>query len=292
MVKKDYYQVLGVDEKADATAIKRVYRRLAKKCHPDAHPGDKQAEIRFKEISEAYNVLSDDGKRKRYDQMRRFGFGGQPGGYPQSGFDFNDIWGVSPKARRRKQRPGDFDGDELFGFGGLGDLFAHIFDKQPNSRNFNNGNISPNDIQVTLEVPFETAALGGKVNFRVPPKHGKGFSLNISAGTESGKKLRLAGQGRISMNGFPPGDLIVTVKLLEHRFFKLKGLDIYCEIPLDRRMAHEGTTVRVKTIHGNTVELTIPPETRQGKTFRLKELGVKDKERRGDQYVKIKLKKE
>lgn len=291
MANKDYYQILGVDEKADSTTIKRVYRKLAKECHPDAHPGDHKAEERFKEISEAYNTLSDEKKRKQYDQMRRFGFqGARPGGFHQPGFDFdfNDIFSGAG-GRRRRPRQGDFNLDDFFGFGGLGDLFTNIFDKQPQYGQGVNGFRNPNDIYASMEIPFETAVLGGKTVFSIPEKNGKQFSVNIPPGTEDGKKMRLSGHGHPGQSGFPQGDLIVTIRVPEHRFFRLEGIDIHCEIPLEKKMAQRGTKVRVKTIHGSTVELKIPPETKQGRTFRLKGLGVKGQDVLGDQYVKIKL---
>ncbi len=291
MANKDYYQILGVDDKADATTIKKKYRKLAKEYHPDAHPGDKTAEMRFKEISEAYNVLSDPAKRKRYDQMRKFGFRGAPSdGFNHHGheFDFGDVFG---QARGRRQpRSGDFNLDDLFGLGGLGDLFGQIFERPHAPHAGRSGFGNPRDIHATLEIPFETATLGGKAVFSVPEKNGKQFSLSIPPGTENGRKLRLPGQGRASTNGAPSGDLIVSVRVRPHRFFKCRGQDIYCEIPVARSLAAKGTRVRVKTIHGSTVELNIPPDTRQGKTFRLKGLGLKSKAATGDQYVKIRLK--
>jgi molecular chaperone DnaJ len=118
-------------------------------------------------------------------------------------------------------------------------------------------------------------------------KSEKKYSVNIESGTENGKKICLRGQGNPSLNGRPPGDLVLTIKVEPHRFFMSKGLDIHCEIPIDQKRAKHGTKVRVKTIYGSTVELQVPRNTINGKVFRLKGMGVKRKETSGDQFVKI-----
>lgn len=359
MANRDFYKILGVDEKAGSETIKKAYRKLAKENHPDTHPGDKAAEEKFKEISEAYNVLSDPKKRQQYDRMRKYGFAsGQPGaGSYQQGLDFDlsDLFGGSfSGGRRRSSRQGDFNLDDFFGFGGLGDLFSQIFEKE-------NGyaatrNKKGQDIHANLNISFETAVHGGKTVFSVnkditcsscggngakggqqpeicPECHGSGmvsmargafalnrpcprcfgkgkiirepcpdcrgtghqygvkkYSLNIAPGAEDGKKLRMKGEGKPGMNGEAPGDLIVTIRVAKHKFFRNVGFDIYCEIPIDKKKAKKGTKVRVKTVHGNMVELNIPANTTEEKTFRLKGMGIKNKGVKGDQYVKIKLK--
>lgn len=293
MLQKDYYKILHISESATSEQIKKAYRKLAKENHPDAHRGDKQREALFKEISEAYSVLSDAKKRQQYDQIRRFGFPGrQPGtGFQQPGFDFDfsDIFGNPARNGRRGGRQADFNLDDVLGFGGLGDLFSQIFEKQPGFRHRTTATKPDNDIHATLEVPFETAVLGGKTKFAVSEKNGKQFTLNIPPGTEQGKKLRISGHGRPAMAGRAPGDLIVTINVARHRFFHIDGMDIHCEIPLDREKAKRGTKVRVKTVHGNTVELSVPPNTAKSKTFRLRGVGIRGKDAQGDQYVKIKL---
>jgi len=290
MSQKDFYTSLGVDEKADAATIKRAYRRLAKENHPDTRPGDQAAEARFKEISEAYKILSDPAKRKKYDQLRKFGYGGRGisgNGFSQQGFDFDFTDLFNSRERNRRQPNADFNLDDILGFGGLGDMFGQIFEKN----NHSNSTGTPKrrlDICKTVSVPFETAVMGGKTVFTVPEKNGQQFSINIPPGTEDGKKLRLSGHGFQDARG-AQGDLIVTAKVIEHRFFSLQGVDIYCEIPLKKNMADIGTVIRVKTIYGSTVELKIPGGTQNEKTFRLKGLGVKSKNKTGDQFVKIRL---
>lgn len=360
MAKTDYYQVLGVDEKASFDTIKRAYRRLAKEFHPDAHPGDKTAEKRFKEISEAYSVLSDSKKRAQYDQMRRFGF---PGSRPGAGFhaqdfgvDLSDLFGGFARGgHRRSSRQGSFNLDDFFSFGGLGDLFSQIFDPENGFAQKNYRSSKGQDIHADLEIPFETAVFGGKTVFSIkkdeacsgckgtgaeggrqpeicsdcggsgmisraqggfavsrpcPRCLGKGhviknlcqvcsgtgrvkaekkYSITIAPGTEDGKKVRLAGQGNAGENGTTAGNLIITIRVARHRFFRNKGLDIYCEVPIDREQAKRGTKVKVRTVYGKSVKLNIPPNSNGNRTFRLKGMGIRNKGERGDQYVRIKV---
>ncbi|MFQ5769127.1 MAG: DnaJ C-terminal domain-containing protein [bacterium] len=360
MAKKDFYEILGVDESASFDTIKKAYRQLAKENHPDAHPGDKRAEERFKEISEAYSVLSDAKKRQQYDQMRKFGFAGaRPGGgFYSQGFDFDlsDFFGGSARTRTSKHGSSQrhtFNLDDFFGFGGFGDLFSQLFDREDGYGRRSSHPQRGKDIRVNLEIPFETATLGGKSTFSLDKEevcssckgtgvkdarnpeicaecHGTGmisraqgafavnrpcpkclgkgriiknpclscggsgrvkakrrYAINIACGTEEGKKLRLAKQGYPGENGATPGDMIITLKVLQHRFFRNNGLDIYCEVPIDKVRAKKGTKVRVKTIYGNTIELKIPPLTESSKIFKLKGMGIRSKQGSGDQYVKI-----
>ncbi len=348
MAKKDYYNILGVSENATEAEIKRAYRDLAKKYHPDANPGNREAEERFKEISEAYQVLSDPEKRKQYDQLRRFGgFAGARPGADFGHFDFSDLFGRG-RARTGGQRVFTFD--DLFGFGGFGDLLSEILGRSPAA-----GSRRGEDIHLEVTVPFETAATGGRVTIEVPREeacprcagtgaepgsqvqtcpvchgtgltsvsqggfavsrpcptcggrgklisqpcrqcHGSGrvptrrrLAVSIPAGLEDGTRMRLRGQGDPGPGGKNPGDLILIVRVTPHRFFKRKGRDIYCEVPLDITKAILGTKIRVRTIHGKKAEIKIPPGTQNGTTFRLKGMGIRTKEGVGDQYVKVNL---
>lgn len=293
MANKDFYNILEVDEKATPQVIKKAYRKLAKENHPDAHPGDKKAEERFKELSQAYTVLGDPKKRAKYDQMRRLGFPGAQNGNGfaagPAGFDLNDLFGGFANAEHgRSSRRGEFNLDNFFGFGGLTDVFGQIFEGQSGFHHASSSRRKSN-INVGLEIPFKTATFGGKVDFLVPEKGNKHFSLQIPVGTESGKKFRLAGHGLTGPRGGKNGDLIVTIKVAKHRFFQMRGLNIYCQIPLSREKSERGTKIRVKTVHGKTVELKIPEGTRDGRRFRLKGLGLQKGKNKGDQYVTIKV---
>ncbi len=179
MSAKDYYKILGVDEKAGDAEIKKAYRRLAKQCHPDANPGDKQAEERFKEISEAYEVLGDKAKRQKYDQMRKMGIGGE--GFNFQGFDFGnyDFSGFRTSKGRRPGR-GGFSQQGFDIFGGLGDIFAQFFDMGERTRQRQTGPRRGDDIGVRVSVSFEVSVSGGKTSFAVekettcPVCHGGG----------------------------------------------------------------------------------------------------------------------
>ncbi len=351
MPKRDYYDILGVKENASDAEIKRVYRDLAKKYHPDKNRGDKSAEAKFKEISEAYNVLRDPAKRKQYDQMKKFGAfgGGSTGGF--GGFDFGQFWrpGSSPQ-----QRSGSFSFEDLFGLGGIGDIFGDFFDFGDRMRKERAGTSQKGDtLFYDLTIPFELAVKGRKQEIKVnleetcsdcngtgaekgtklkrcPDCHGRGtisiaqgfFAVNrtcprcfgrgtiiekpcsicrgtgitrrtknllitIPQGIADGTRLKLKNQGGAGIKGGPKGDIIITFHITPHRFFKREGNDIYCEVPLDIIKAIQGTKIRIKTVYDNKVEIKIPPGTKNGKTFRLKRLGVKSKEGTGDQYVTI-----
>jgi len=350
MHSKDYYKILGVSENAGSAEIKKAYRTLAKKYHPDANPGNKEAEEKFKEISEAYDILSNSQKRSQYDQMRKYGgpFTGSAGSYDFSGFDFSDFNRRSARGRRGFT----MDFSDVFGGFGLGDIFSQFFDFGSAQTASQAQTVKENDIHVELKVPFEISVTGGKVSFKVKkektcpacggggakpgstvktcdncggrgfvnvvqggfgvsrpcPKclgkgtiienpcdkcHGSGvvlgdkkYSIKLPAGVENGKKVRLKGEGK---KGHPQGDMIVTVKVQDHRFFTRKGNDIYCTITLTLKQAVNGTSVKVKTAHGNKVNLHIPPLTRNGKTFRLAGMGINNRGEKGDQYVTVKV---
>ena len=334
-MKKDYYRILGVSEDATQEEIKKAYRRLARQYHPDANPGDKSAEEKFKEISEAYEVLSDPEKRRQYDQLRRFGASGS--------FNIDEIF-------RREGGPHRGFSFDLGGFGWLGDLLGELFDFGRWGRPRSYGPVRGEDVYAEVEVPFETAALGGNVTVSVPKEepcpvcggtgaqpgsasevcptcHGLGtvsyvqggfavsrtcptcygrgrtisqncercggtgrvsvvrkYKVELPPGIEDGGQVRLRGQGGPGAGG-PPGDLILTVRVRPHRFFTRRGDDLLCEVSVPREKAERGTRVRLRTLDGRKVELKVPPGTRDGRTFRLRGLGVPG---RGDLYVKVK----
>ncbi len=282
MTNKDYYKILGVSEDATEEEIKKAYRNLAKKYHPDSHPGDKEAEGKFKEIAEAYEVLSDPEKRKKYDEFRKFG-GAMPGG----GFgdfgpgDFGNIrfeWGS----------PGEFSfgGDQF----GLGDIFSQFFGTRARTKTYARTAKGP-DVQADLVIPFEVAALGGKQTFTI--NYGdkrRTFSVNIKPGIEDGEKIRLRGQGAPGYGGGPPGDLILTVHIAPHPIFKREGLDIISKVKLNLVQALLGTKIQVQTVQGKRVQLRIPPGTQNGQRFRLKGMGIKTRDGRvGDHYVEVEV---
>ena len=269
MNNNDFYDILGVSENASDQEIKRAYRNLAKKYHPDTHKGDKAAENRFKEISEAYAVLKDADKRKKYDNMRKYG-GGFSGNYQN--FDFEDL---GPMFR------GGFKGQRSAGFGGMSDIFSEFFGgstgQAPRAHR-------GQDVSAELTIPFDLAVSGGKQVINV---NGQRLSVHIPVGAEENKKIRLRGQGRPGVAGGMAGDLIVTLHVAPHAIFTRKGVDIYSISPINIVQAALGSKVRVQTYNQGLVDLKIPPGTQHGKLFKLKELGINDGKDQGDHYVEV-----
>lgn len=218
MAKKDYYDVLGVKENALAEEIKKAYRNLAKKYHPDANPNNKSAEEKFKEISEAYYVLNDPKKRRDYDQYKKGGFsqgfgGGAQGFQGAQGFDFDEIL----KAFRGAQSGGGRRSSAHFGGGSAGfqDIFSDLFGGGGSFRNQEEEYGAPADVSAdvtaTLKISKPRALKGGEVSFTI--REGRKITVKIPAGISSGKKLRLSRQGNVCPTCEHPGDLILTIKV-------------------------------------------------------------------------------
>ena len=263
---EDYYQVLGVKKDASKEEIKKAYRKLAMKYHPDHTKGDKAAEEKFKKISEAYAVLSDEKKRKEYDTFGAEGFRQR---FSQEdifkGFDFGDIF-------------------REFGFGG--DFFSGR--GRGSGMRFNFGGGSPFGPQagqqqarmkgsdLVYELPLTLREVASGTTKTISLQH-QGYSqkvtVKIPKGLISGKKLRLAGKGSPSPVGGPPGDLYVQVRVRPHPIFKREGADLYCEMPISFVTAALGGELDVPTLEGR-VKLKIPAETQSGKLFRLRSKGV------------------
>jgi molecular chaperone DnaJ len=314
MAKEDYYRVLGVERDASKDDLKKAYRKLALQCHPDRNPGDKDAERRFKEINEAYEVLRDDQKRAAYD---RFGHAAFEHGPPGDG-------GFGP------------------GFGtGFADIFEEMFGefmggRRAGGRTTRRGS----DLRYNLEIKLEEAFSGSKSTIRVPtavrceacmgsgssggaapescstcrgtgrvraqsgfftvertcPSCGgsgqmirdpcrscggagrvqreKALQVTIPAGVEDGTRIRLAGEGEAGARGGPPGDLYIFVTLAPHRLFRRDGADIHCRVPIQMTKAALGGTVEVPTVNGERARISIPPGTQSGETFRLRGKGM------------------
>lgn len=313
MSKRDYYEILGVGKTASEAEIKKAYRRLAMKYHPDRNPGDKNAENHFKEAKEAYEILTDAQKRAAYDQFGHAGVSGMGGGGPRGGFDPGDL--------------GDM----------FGDIFGDIFGggRQRRSRVYRGA-----DLRYTLQLDLEQAVFGDSVQLKVPtlavcqkcdgsgaapgstpetcttcngvgqvrmqqgffavqqtcPRchgegkiitspcvfcHGRGrveetktLSVKIPPGVDTGDRIRLSGEGEAGANGGPSGDLFVEVHVRPHAIFTRDGTDLHCSVPIAFATAALGGEVIVPTLDGE-VSLKIPAETQTGKQFRLRGKGVK-----------------
>ena len=284
---KDYYKVLGVPKSASAADLKKAYRKLAMKYHPDRNTTDKGAEARFKEINEAYAVLSNPEKRKQYDMygaegfekrfsqeeifrdfdlgsiFREFGFGAGGGGRSQN--IFGQFFNGTGYQTRGRQGP--------FGAGAMG--------QQPSR-----GRDLVYELALTLE---EVAAPTSKmVNYQVDGRQ-ESISVKIPPGISTGKKLRLPGKGEPGSRGGPRGDLYVQIRLLEHPIFRREGDDLYLEKEIRFSEALAGTEVDVPTIDGKTLRLKVPAGTQCNAKFRLKGYGLPrmDGSGRGDAYARI-----
>lgn len=279
MANKDYYNVLGVNENASESDIKRAYRDLAKKYHPDANHGDKKAEAQFKDISEAYSVLSDPKKRQKYDQMRRLGAFGGGQGFDFDGFNF------------RNSHSGRGGGSSIFeemfgGSGGFGDIFGSMFGEGPRTQQRRPAR--GQDLQTEIEIPFDFAISGGKYSFTVRTSSGnKTYNINIPQGVASGHKMRLKGQGEPAYGPGASGDLLITIQVASHPDFRREGLDVHSDITVNIVQAVLGSVATVKTVEGKTVELKIPAGTQSGRIFRLRKMGVKNKNGAGDHLVHV-----
>jgi DnaJ-class molecular chaperone len=280
MAEKDYYDILGVKKAATSDEIKKAYRGLAKKFHPDKNKGNKDAESKFKEISEAYAVLSDTEKREQYDRLGREAFrpggggGGNPfagGANPFGGFDFSQFTGGG-RARGGRRSTGGFTDvfSDLFGGGAA-------FEQEPERGS---------DLEADLTIDFRDAILGTTMDLVI---NGKGVKVKIPEGVLDGQKIRLRGKGAPGQNGGSAGDLNVLIHVRPHSLFERRGDDIYIDLPIKVGEAIRGGEVEVPTIHG-PVRARIPAGTQGGQTFRLRGKGVKKKAGVfGDHYYRLQI---
>lgn len=275
---RDYYEVLGVGRTATADEIKKAYRKLAQKYHPDKNPGDKQAEAKFKELNEAHEVLSDPKKRELFDQYGHAGpqAGGFPGfGGPGGGFQFGGGPGgaqnIDPAAAEELFK-------RFFGEGGgpggggidLGDLFGG----RPRGGRGGRSHRRPpaEDIEHEVTVPFTVAANGGAVGIQVGGRH---IDVKVPAGIEDGKKLR------VPASATGAGDVYLTVKVAPHPYFRRDGNDVLLDVPVGVAEAVLGGSVEVPTVAGDRLTVRVPAGTSSGSRVRMRGKGIAG----GDQYL-------
>ncbi|MGE9986326.1 DnaJ C-terminal domain-containing protein [Desulfovibrio sp. SGI.169] len=279
---KDYYKLLGVERGARAEEVSKAYKKLARKYHPDLNPGDKQAEEKFKEINEAYEVLKDPEKRKLYDQLGpdwQHGqqFQGNPG-FGNAHFTFNGQ---------------QFDGS------GFSDFFETLFGGAGGGRGaqfgpdpfggFSSRPRRGRDVEAELPLSLEEASRGGRRTVTLQmPQGPKTLEVNVPAGIREGAKLRLAGQGDPAPGG-APGDLFLRVRYLEHPLFRVEGENLHCDIALAPWEAALGARVAVPTLEGQ-VELSIPAGSSSGRKFRLRGKGLGSGANRGDLLARVMIK--
>lgn len=327
VTKTDYYDVLGINKNADEKTIKKAYRKLAKKYHPDINPGDSNAEAKFKEVTEAYEVLSDPEKKKLYDRFGHAAFDGtgnaQSGPYGNDGgFGGFSDFGGSGGFHGGTYRSNNGNGYQEFHFegGDMGDIFENFFGggfKKSGFRggsdqngNFNNGfhgnfrqnggfgnrqsyQTKGNDIHADIQVNFDAAAFGKKETIHLKDENGKvqALEVNIPAGIETGQSIRLKGKGTLGYNGGTAGDLFLKVTVSEKPGFKRDGQDIFNTVTIPFITAVLGGDVTVPTIYGN-VRCSIKPGTQSGSKLRLRGKGIvsmKNSSVHGDQYTTIEV---
>ncbi|KAF1709868.1 molecular chaperone DnaJ [Pseudoxanthomonas kalamensis DSM 18571] len=322
MSKRDYYEVLGVSRDASEDDLKKAYRRCAMKYHPDRNPGDHTAEVAFKECKEAYEVLSDGGKRRMYDQYGHSAFehgmgGGGPGPADMGdifGDIFGNIFGGGARAARRGADVGyvmELDLEEAVAgierqieIPTLAEC-GHCHGSGSEDGKVDTCGTCGGRGQVRMQRGFFTMqqtcpncdGRGQVVSNPCKACHGAGrveeqkiLSVKIPAGVDNGDRIRLTGEGEAGPPGTPPGDLYVEVRVREHEIFHRDGDDLHCEVPIRISQAALGDTVRVPTL-GGEAEIRIPAETQTGKVFRLRDKGVKSVRSRvpGDLYCKVVL---
>ena len=284
---KDFYKVLGVDKNVSDADLKKTYRKLARKYHPDSNQGDAKAEATFKEVSEAYSVLSDPEQRKEYDQIRamgsgaRFTAGDQPGG-------FEDVFSMFGQGRGGRQSPQDFD-----------DIFSMFNQQQPGG--FGSGRFGQPtggfrgyggpqrgaDVTARTTIDFLTATKGETITLQ--GEDGKPFKVKIPAGVSDGQKIRLRGRGRPSPDGGEAGDIVVQVTVRPHPAFTREGLNLRVTVPVTFTEAALGATIEVPTLGGEPVKLRVAPGTQSGRVLRVKGRGVHSQKGTGDLLAEVQV---
>lgn len=292
---KDYYKILGVGKSASQDEISKSFKKLARKYHPDLNPDNKAAEAKFKEINEAYEVLKDPEKRKLFDQLGANWQHGQnfqpPPGFENMRYNFGGAGGA-----------GGFDA------GGFSDFFETIFGggmgggmgggrpgADPFGARFTSRARRGRDSEAALELTMEEAYQGGSKPITLQehtpgmPPSTKTLNVNIPAGVKNGAKIRLAGQGSPGAGGGPAGDLFLKVRITPHRYFYLEGENVIVDLPLAPWEAALGATLRVPTLEGE-VDMTLPPGVSSGQKFRLRNRGLGQGIKKGDQFVRAMIK--
>jgi curved DNA-binding protein len=282
---QDLYGVLGVPKTADADTIKKSYRSLAKELHPDKNPGNKKAEERFKTVNHAFDVLSDAKKRALYDEFGEDGL--------REGFDADRVrtykqWASQQGRGGGAPGQGGVRIEDLFGnagagdgaSGGFGDLFGDLFGRGGRRPR---GPTPGHDLESSVDIDFASAVRGATLELR-PQGVGTPVTVRIPEGAADGSRVRIAGHGAPSPNGGPPGDLLLTLHVEPHRFFRREGDDLHLDLPITVAEAYKGAKVKVETF-GAPVSLKVPPGTQSGGVLRLRGKGVTKKGKTGDLYV-------
>ena len=287
-LQKDFYKVLGVSKDADEATIKKAYRKLARTWHPDQNKGNPEAEERFKEIGEAYTVLSNPEQRQQYDAIRAMGAGGfrgGAGGGGASGVNFEDIFGAFGGGNGGNVRFSTSGGgaginlDDILGaFGGFGGGSSR------GSSPYQQAPQKGEDLHASTRITLKQSLSGVNIKLAVS---GKPMTVKVPKGIKDGQSVRLRGKGKASINGGSAGDLIVTIHVEEDPVYSREGNDLRMTLPVTFAEATLGAKVEVPLIDGSTVTVKVPAGSDSGRTLRLKGRGVATKKGTGDLLATI-----
>jgi curved DNA-binding protein len=292
MAKRDYYDVLGVPRSASADEIKSAFRKMARKFHPDATKNDPKSTERFKEAQEAYEILSDQGKRKNYDEFGHAGVGAMPGG---GGDPFGGFRGAPPGGQGRSWQGGPGVSVEDFDLNGqdFGSVFEQFFGGGGRARGGRGRTRAQpqrgQDVEHPVTLTFEQAARGTHLPLQIN-RDGKleTIDIRIPAGVKDGSRVRVKGRGQAGAANGDPGDLFIITRVTPHPYFRREDLDVYLDLPISLYEAILGAKIDVPTLDGRRT-LTIPPETSSGAKLRIKAHGIQRGEEKGDQIVVTKI---
>ncbi|MGO3886554.1 MAG: DnaJ C-terminal domain-containing protein [Mycetocola sp.] len=288
---KDFYKTLGVSKDVSDAELKKTYRKLARQYHPDSNAGDAKAEARFKEISEAYSVLSDKDQRSEYDQVRAMGSGARftapGGGGGNGGFEdvFGGMFGGGGRNAQYSYQQGQYDDllGGMFGGGGGGGRFGQ---SSGGFRGFG-GPTPGQDVAASTTIDFVTAVKGDTVTLQTG--EGRTIKVKIPAGVADGQKIKVAGKGHPSPDGGTHGDLVLQVKVRPHPVFERDGVNLRLTVPVTFAEAVLGATIEVPTLGGDPVRLKVAPGTPSGRVLRVKGRGVSTKKATGDLLAELQV---
>jgi len=292
---KDFYKVLGVSKDVTPAELKKAYRKLARKFHPDSNPGNPAAEAKFKELSEAHSVLADPEQRKEYDAVRAMGSGARfaaPGGRGQSGgFEdaFGGMFGGGGGGGRQQSytfEQGGFD-DILGGMFGRGGQGGGGFGNPTGGFRGSGAPTRGRDVVATTTIDFITATQGDQISLQT--HDGRPIKVKIPAGVADGQKIRLRGKGQPSPDGGESGDIVLTITVRKHPVFEREGLNLRVHVPVTFVEAALGATIEVPTLGGAPVKLRVAPGTPSGRVLRVKGRGVVTTKGTGDLLAEVQV---
>lgn len=284
---KDFYKMLGVSKDVSDADLKKTYRKLARKYHPDSNQGDAAAEAKFKEISEAYSVLSDKEQREEYDQIRAMGSGARFTAGGQGAGGFEDVFSRFGQSRGGYQQADFDDIFSMFGQQSGGGFGSGRFGQSSGGFRGYGGPQRGADVTARTTIDFVTATKGETITLQ--GEDGKPFKVKIPAGVSDGQKIKLRGRGRASPDGGEAGDIVVSVTVRPHPVFTREGLNLRVVVPVTFTEAALGATIEVPTLGGDPVKLRVAPGTPSGRVLRVKGRGVSTSKGTGDLLAEVQV---